>query len=446
MHTLNIRVTHKKADIQTLEAISFPDIKKTMIDIYNLPSVKECVIIQTCNRVEIFAAGKDCDLVYHDIIDYLMENTMDKMRKAHPVPPDMSPQMLMSHVVKKAKGVHDVIETDFHTDALYHLLRLTSGLESMIVGEDQIQGQVRDSYHLATSANTMGPFLKNIFTKALHVGQRVRSETSINEGAVSIGSAAVELAESIFGTLKGKTVMLIGAGEMGSLVAKSLGEHEIKGLIVANRTHARGVKIAESLNGKAVKFNEVEDWIKKSDLIITATGAPRAILSAKKIEKATKGRKKDLVIIDVATPRDVDEKAGDLPHVKLYNIDGLRDVADKNQALREKEAVKAEEIIEEDISLLVKQIYHIDVEDVVKTLFNNAEKIRERELAKALKMLNSMNGKEKQVLDDLTRVITTRTVTPIAAEIRRAAEVGDKDTIKAAEKLIIKHHHKKYRE
>jgi glutamyl-tRNA reductase len=443
MHTLNIRVTHKKADIQTLEAISFQDVKKTMIEICNLPSVKECVIIQTCNRVEIFAAGKDCDLAYHDIIDYLMENTMNKMRNAYTMPSEMTPDKLMEHVVSKAKGMHDVIETDFHTDALYHLLRLTSGLESMIVGEDQVLGQVRDSYHLAASANTLGPFLKSIFTKALHVGQRVRSETSINEGAVSIGSAAVELAESILGTLKGNTVMLIGAGEMGALITKSLEEHRIKELIVANRTYARGVKIAEMLNGKAVKFKDVEVWIKKSDLIITATGSPRAILSAKKIEKATKDRKKELVIIDVATPRDVEESAGKIKHVMLYNIDSLREVADKNKALREKEAIKVEEIIEEEISLLVKQIYHTDVEDIVKILFNHAEGVRKKELTKALRMLNGMNGKEKQILDDLTRVITTRTMSPIASKIRRAAEVGDKDTIRSAQKLFIKQRHQK---
>jgi glutamyl-tRNA reductase len=438
MHTINIRVTHKKADVPTLEAISFSDIKKTMIDICNLPSVKECAIIQTCNRVEIFAAAKDVDLAYHNIIDYVMETTMAKMRKVHHVPPEMSQEMLMSHVINKAKGMHDVIESEFHTDALHHLLRLTSGLESMIVGEDQVLGQVRDSYHLAASANTMGPFLKNIFTKALHVGQRTRAETSINEGAVSIGSAAVELAESIFKTLKGKTVMLIGAGEMGSLVAKALRDYEIEGLIVANRTYTRGVKIAKLLNGKAVKFDEVEDWIKKSDLIITATGAPRAILPAGKIKNATKGRKKDLVIIDVATPRDVDEKAGKLPHVKLYNIDSLGEVAEKNKKLREREVVKVEAIIEEEISLLVKQIYQIDVEDIVKTIFNNAEHVRKKELARAIRMLNNMNGKEKQVLDDLTKVIINRTVSPIANEIRKAAETGDKTTINAAERLFVK--------
>lgn len=443
MHTLNIRVTHKKADIQTLEAISFKDVKKAMIEICKLPSVKECIIIQTCNRVEIFAAGEDCDLAYHDIIDYLMESTMNKMRKVRTLPPGMTPDKLMAHVVKKAKGVHDVIETDFHTDALYHLLRLTTGLESMIVGEDQVLGQVRDAYNLAESANTTGPFLKKIFTKSLHVGQITRSETAINEGAVSIGSAAVELAESIFKTLKGKTAMLIGAGEMGSLIAKSLGEHKIKELIVANRTHARGVKIAKLLNGRAVKFADVEAWIKKSDLIITATASPNAILSAKKIENATEGRKKDLVIIDVATPRDVEGAAEKLPHVKLYNIDGLRDVAEKNKAIREKEAIKVEEIIEEEMALLIKQIYHIDVEDVVKSLFNSAEAIRKKELEKALNMLNGINGKDRQVLDDLTRVITTRTVSPIAQEIRKAAEIGDKETINAAQKLFIRHRHKK---
>ena len=146
----------------------------------------------------------------------------------------------------------------------------------------------------------------------------------------------------------------------------------------------------------------------------------------------------------MATPRDVDEKAGNLPRVRLYNIDGLGEIAEKNKRLREMEAIKAEAIIEEEISLLVNQIYHIDVADIVKTLFNNAERVRKKELGKALKMLNGINGKEKQVLDDLTRVIITRTVSPIANEIWKAAEIGDKDTIDAAERLFIKEpRHKK---
>lgn len=438
MHTINVRVTHKMADVQTLEAFSFPDVKKAMIDICNLSSVRECIILQTCNRVEIFAAAEDVDLAYHDIIDYVMESTMAKMKKSNHLPPNIPPEKLMEHMINSSKMMHDVIESEFHTNALHHLLRLTSGLESMIVGEDQVLGQVRDSCHLAASADTLGPFLKDIFTKALHVGQRTRSETSINEGAVSIGSAAVELAESIFETLKGKTVMLIGAGEMGSLIAKALGGHDIKELIVANRTHSRGIEIAKLLNGRAIKFSEVEDGIKKSDLIITATGAPRAILSAEKIKNATKGRRRDLVIIDVATPRDVDENAGELSRIKLHNIDSLRVIADKNKRLRELEAAKVEAIIEEEISLLVKHIYHIDVEGIVKTLFNNAERIRTRELEKAVRMLNGINGKEKQVLDDLTRVIITRTMSPIVNEIRKAAEVGDNDTIDAAERLFVK--------
>ena len=140
----------------------------------------------------------------------------------------------------------------------------------------------------------------------------------------------------------------------------------------------------------------------------------------------------------MATPRDVDEKAGKLPHVKLYNIDSLGEVAEKNKKLREREVVKVEAIIEEEISLLVKQIYHIDVEDIVKTIFNNAEHVRKKELARAIRMLNGADGKEKQVLDDLTKVIINRTVSPIANEIRKAAEIGDKNTINAAERLFVK--------
>ncbi|MFQ6105758.1 MAG: glutamyl-tRNA reductase, partial [Candidatus Hydrothermarchaeaceae archaeon] len=377
------------------------------------------------------------DVVYHEVMDYLMDKGISRMKR-HLPKHELPPEKLLEHMIEMSKNFHDVIEVDLHSAALHHLLRLTSGLESMIVGEDQILGQVRDAYQLAYGANTVGPFFKSVFSKAIHVGGRVRTETRINEGVVSIGSAAVELAKSILGSLEGKTILLVGAGEMGKLVAKSLKDLDLN-ILVANRTPARSVELAKELKGKIVRFDEIIEGIKNSDLVITATGAPHAIITEEMVRGAVEGRKKKLVVIDLGVPRNVEDKAGRLRNVKLANIDDLRGIAEKNRRLREMEAVKVESIIEEELSLLEKQIYHIDVESIVKAIFGEAERIRRGELEKAIKMLgDGVEEKEKEVLDDLTRVIINRTMSPIAGKIREAAEKGDALAIKIAEKWFMK--------
>lgn len=437
MHTVNIRVTHQKADVATLETFSFPDVRRALKDIAGLPSVKECVIIQTCNRVEIYAAAEDVGTAYHDIIDYIMEKTVSRMKKH--IPSKVHPDQLVDHMINSSKKFHDVIEVEYHSAALHHLMRLACGLESMIVGEDQILGQVRDSYHLAYGARTIGPFFKSIFSKAIHVGQRARRDTRINKGAVSIGSAAVELAQSVLGDLARKTVLLIGAGEMGTLVARSLsrvnGNMEI---IVTNRTLERSKRIAEDIGAEVLDFKKLEDGLRRADLVITATSAPRSLIRESVVKKLVEEGKRRLVIIDVSIPRNVDQKVADLPGVELFNIDSLRGIAEKNKRQREMEAVKVEEIIEEELSLLEKRLYRIDVEDVVKTIFGYAEEVRKKELGRAKRMLgDGVDDRELRILDDLTRVIINRTMSPIVGKLRKAAETGDKEIINAAEKWFL---------
>jgi glutamyl-tRNA reductase len=442
-----MRVTHHTADIPTLELFAFRDVKKALRDMVSLPSINECVIIQTCNRVEIFAAGEDVDDVWHDLRDYVSGDVISKMKHKLQMTKGVPPQNLVDHVRMMSKKYHEIIETEFHASALRHLLRLTSGLESMIVGEDQILGQVRDAYQLAKECGTVGPHFDNIFTKAINVGKLVRKETRINKGAVSIGSAAVELAESVLGSLQGKNVLLIGAGEMGKLVMKSLKERSLGKTYVANRTFEKAVTIAEELKGEALSFDELERGIRASDLVITATSAPDVLLTKEKVKRAIEGKEKEeLVIIDVAIPRDVDEKVAELRGVRLFNIDGLRSIAAKNRLEREKEVIKVESIIERELNLLIKQVHRTDIEDVIKVLFKKAENIRRKELDRALRMLGDGVGeREKNILDDLTRVIITKTISPIADNIRRAAEVGDTEAIAIAQKWFSEeiHHHRR---
>ncbi|MBI4345018.1 MAG: glutamyl-tRNA reductase, partial [Euryarchaeota archaeon] len=277
-----------------------------------------------------------------------------------------------------------------------------------------------------------------IFTKAINVGKRVRTETEINKGAVSIGSAAVELAEGQLSTLKGKNALLIGAGDMGILVAKSLEGRELEGIFVANRTYERGLALAEELGGRVLRFEEIQEGMRGADLVITASKAPHALITRERVQEALQGRTRgELVIVDVGIPRNVEAEVGSIPGVKLFNIDGLREIAERNRRLREREAAKVMAIIEEETALLLKQIYHIDVEEIVKTIFEDAEEVRRKEVERALRMLGEVGEKERAVIEDLSKVLVKRSVAPIAGKIRRAAEKGDSTSIKMVERLFL---------
>ncbi len=437
MHTINVRVTHKKADVPTLEAISFPDILEALSDIKKLPSIKGCIIIQTCNRMEIFAASENVNEAHHDLLDYIMSETIAKFKKHFGNGGSQMPrEKILEHMITASKKFHDVIEVEYHTTAILHLLRLTCGLESMIIGEDQIIGQVKDSYNQAKSLDATNSFLDTVFTKCINVGRRVRAETGINKGAVSIGSAAVDLAKNILGDLEGKKILILGAGDMGKLITKSLAELKTEDIVVANRTFDRGVSLANKLGGRAVRYEDMDKELRDTDLLITATGSRAPVILPKAINAVLKNRKKshDLVIIDVANPRDVHPGVGKLQGIRLLNIDSLREVAEQNLKKRMKEVFAVEEIIEEEISLLEKQLYHADVETIVQAVFKNAEDVRTKELERAIKMLgNGLGDKEKEVINRLTKVIVKKTMSPITKQIRRVAELNDEEALRAAE-------------
>ncbi len=435
MHTVNIRVTHKRADVETLETFAFPDVEKALRDIHSLPHVEECVIIQTCNRVEIFAASEDVRAARHHIVDYIMEDVLSRMRRRRGISEQecVPPEVLANQIIKFSSKLHDVMEVDYHTDALRHLLRLASGVESMIVGEDQILGQVRDAYNLARRAGTVGQFFDKIFTKAIHVGKLVRSTTGINKGAVSIGSAAVELAEQVLGTLRGRRVLLIGAGEMGKLVSKALWSYQPAEILVANRTWSKAERLAAELGGRAVRFSDIPEVIPQSDLVITATSSDKPIITKEVLGDGSRS----MVIIDVAIPRNVSQDVASLPGVRLFNIDDLREVAERNKKAREREIERVEEIIDRELGMLIRHLYRIDVEGIVRELFREAESVRRREMERALRMLgNGVSERERRIIEDLSRVLVKRITSPIAENLRRAAEMGDQEAVRVAEKLL----------
>lgn len=412
---LNLRITYEGAKVSTIEAATFRDPYEAMKEICLLEFVEECIILQTCNRVEIYTVVTDKGEAERGIIDYWLKKTRvdgDKLHKS--------------------------IEVSTNSEAYRHLLSLASGLKSMIIGEDQILGQIRDAYIKSRDIETTGSILGTAFMKAVSVGRRARKETSINKGAVSISSSAVDLIEGVLGGLNGIRVLVIGAGEAGTLVGKALAERKTVSTFVANRTYKRAVRLSQMTGGKAIRFDKLDEMLPTVDVIIVATGAPHYILTKKRVEKALLKRKKKgkMIIVDISQPRNVENKVRLLPNVELHDIDALRATAEENLKKRLKEAEKAKEIVLEEVKHLELLIKRKQAEPVISDLCARMEKIRQKELKKALKMLKSVNERQRTIINDLTKVLIRRTLQPAFNNLRVAAEKGDLELISAVEKLF----------
>ena len=394
---LNLRVDHKIADIQSMENIS-KDIDDLFWNLQEKYSVGEYVEISTCNRKEYYIKN-----------DNISED-----------------DELLSHE-------NQSIIIEYGNSAVMHLLRMTSGLESMIVGEDQILGQVKDAKHKAMKEHHCGKALDAVFTKAIHVGQVVRNKTNINKGSVSIGSAAIDLAEKHMGSLDDKSVLVIGAGKMGKLVAKALAEKDLNAIFVANRTYYVAVELAKDLGGEAILFSELEKYLATADLVISATSAPHAIITKKRLLGIERDYD-DLMMVDIANPRDISEDVSELG-VKLFNIDDLREIADENTNLRIKEFGQAENIIDEEFILLKESFKIMEVEETLASLRSSMEEIRQRETKKALVKLADVDGSAK-ILNNLTNSIVNKIFFDISKNVKDAAKDENKEVVAAAEYLF----------
>jgi glutamyl-tRNA reductase len=416
-HVINVRITHKTAHVPLMEAVAFKEKGKALAEIRSMGNVEECLILQTCNRIELF------------VVTEAAEETVAAAKT-----------YLANRAAEKVEDATKVIETAVDSHAFNHLLKVTSGLESMVIGEDQVLNQVWDAYLEAENAKTIGPILRHLFNRAMTVGRRVRNETGINKGAVSIGSAAVELAVSLLGNLEDKKILVMGAGEIGTLVAKALARRCLSPIFIANRTYARAVKLAEDLSGKAVKFNQFEEVLVDADVVICSTAAPHYLLTKDIISRLMSQRvnKNGIVIIDISNPRNVEKAVQEVPATKLYNIDDLQLIANKNKHQREKSIEKAIKILEQELLILNDDMKSLSVRLIVSSLLSRAEDVRQKELATALNMLGNLDEKQKRVLEDLTSILLKQTFIPIVENLRLAAKNGDEKLIETAVKLFEK--------
>lgn len=373
----------------------------------DLRGVSEYIIVRSCNRLEVYTATCDNRATREDL-EKLIRMAV--------------PSTNISYVLEDR-------------DSIRHLFAVVCGLDSLIVGEDQIQHQVRECYMKAREEGHVGAMLTRLFDKAMIVGKRVRSETALNKGAVSVGSASVELAEKRIGDLGGKSITILGAGDMASVIAKNLIGKNIGAVFVSNRTYARALELASELGGTAVSMQRMEEAMADSDLVLVATSAPHTVVHRSGVEAAMSARPdRRMLIIDVSVPRNVDEDVFEVPGVDLETMDSLMEIAAENANRRRNEIVSAERIITQELQRMDTEAKEQMANDVIRRIGVKLAAIRDRELQTAMARAGSTDIDE--LLNDFSRAMVSRITADVYNNLREASRNGRTDTCSAAVELF----------
>nr|WP_275589230.1 glutamyl-tRNA reductase [Sporohalobacter salinus] len=410
-------LNHKMASVEIREQTSFTSQEKedalNIIDDHN--QVLEGVILATCNRTEIYVISSNREAGTEFILELLSQfSTLNQ------------------------KDLSKYLYAYFNLDAVTHLYKVASGLDSMILGEEQILGQIKSAFELAKEQSTIDTILHHLFTEALKVGKRARNETSINENAASVSYAAVELANKIFGSLDEKRILILGTGEMSKLTLKNLVDHGVEDVLVANRTFSKAKDLADDFNGKAIRWKEIEEQLNQIDIVISSTGAPHYIIRYDMIEKILPNRgHKPLFFIDIAVPRDIEPEIHDLSKVYAYNIDDLKSVVEANLKERKKAVKFVNEIIKKEVTAFDKWQNSRNAVPIIKSLRKQAEEIRQEELDRAFTKLDDIDEEEKNVIKSLTHKIVNKLLHNPTVQVKEFANIENNQVyLEAVNKLF----------
>lgn len=380
---INIGMNHETAPVELRECLAGEQAGPVRIlsEMRNSGCFEESIFISTCNRVEAVCTTKDIISAEKKLISLMAD---------------------FGNISEENIRKHIYILKD--SEAVKHLFRVASSLDSMVVGEPQILGQVKDAYRLAAvNEKTTGVIINRMMHKAFNVAKRVRTETGISETAVSISYAAVELAKKIFFSLEGRTALLVGAGEMAELAARHLVNQGVHNIIVANRSFERAVSVSESFGGKPVFFEELGTQLVEADIVITSTAATEFIITSKMVKDVIRKRKnRPLFFIDIAVPRDVEPKVNNLDNIFLYDIDDLREVVNENSSQRRQEALIAERIVEEEVIKFSKWMETLEVVPTIIAMQEKVSSIREAEIKKSLPGLGKLSSEQMESIETLT--------------------------------------------
>ncbi len=405
---VNIGMNHETAPVELRECLAkepgTPDV--ALAGMRELACIKEGLFLSTCNRVEALFTTEDPREAKTAVISLMSR---------------------LGGISGEAFSSHIFVNEDI--DAVRHIFRVASSLDSMVVGEPQILGQIKEAYARATREKTSGVILNRLMHRAFHVAKRVRSETGISDAAVSVSYAAVELAKKIFYDLSGKTVLLIGAGEMAELAARHLLNQGIGSLRVANRSFRRAVEVAQHFDASPVYFDEIGAQLLEADIVISSTGSPEFVISYPLVKGSLrKRRNRPLFIIDIAVPRDVDPRVNDLGNVYVYDIDDLKGVIQINMTQRQQEALKAERIVEEEVIKFEKWLRTLEVVPTIKSLKEKVEAIRKTELKKSLAGQGDFTFSQTRVIEKLTASIAEKIINDPILFLKEKADRPSKNT------------------
>ena len=406
-------VNHKTAPVEVREQLAIPDKKlaDALRQLMSVNGVREAMILSTCNRVEVLAHTNG----RADLRQFLRQHF------------GLEPGLYEPHLYEYREH-----------DAVRHIFRVASSVDSLVVGEPQILGQVKEAYAMARAAGTVQSHLDLLLTRAFAVAKRVRTETAVGSSSVSIASVAVDLAERIFGSLQGKQVCLVGAGKMSEIAARHLLARGAGPMFVANRTYDRAQTLAQRFGGRAIRFDELYDHCDQADIVITSTGAPVAIFRREHGERFLSRRKnRPMFFIDIAVPRDVDPEMNKLAGLFVYDIDDLQDAAASHAAERSKEAERAERIIDDEVGRFNARVQSLHVVPAIVSLQDYVETIRQAELDRVRGRLGHLSPEQEHALEALTRGIVNKILHTPITRLKSAAAGPEVTTLIEAFKKIF---------
>jgi glutamyl-tRNA reductase len=416
-------INHNTAPIEVRERLAIPstrlaDATRTLL---HQPGIREGLILSTCNRVELLTLQDDAA----DAPDIADAATAQPQTKADLL------RFLHEYFAVPANDIRPHLYEHHGREAVRHLFRVASSLDSMVVGEPQILGQVKESYTIAREVGGVSTHLESLLQRTFTVAKKIRTETQIGSSSVSIASVAVDLARKIFGSLQGKTVLLVGAGKMSELAARHLIEHGASSILVANRTHSRAEKIAAALAApailaEAIPFDNIYAQAPRADIVITSTGAPQKIFDRSHGQQFLHTRRnRPMFFIDIAVPRDVDPRMNEVEGCFVYDIDDLQQVAAANLADRGREAAAAETIVSREVDKYHERLQSRDAVPAIKALQQQAEELRQAELARSQSKLATLSPEQRQAVDALTRSLTAKLLHPQLTALRESTRSKD---------------------
>ncbi|MDH5593443.1 MAG: glutamyl-tRNA reductase [Gammaproteobacteria bacterium] len=413
MSLLAFSINHNTAPVEIRERVNFAPEKmdQALTGLRACPDVNEAAILSTCNRTEIY-----CD------IDNGNQDSLVKWFSQY-------------HQIDE-REIEPYVFVHPDQEAVRHILRVACGLDSMVLGEPQILGQLKDAYSIANKAGTLGIFLNRLFQYSFSVAKRIRTNTAIGGSPVSVAFAAVSLAKQIFSDMSNHTALLIGAGDTIELTARHLKENGIQRMIVANRTIERAGLLAEEFGAKAIALSEMPDHLAEADIVISSTASQLPILGKGTVERAIKQRKhRPIFMVDIAVPRDIEPEVGNMQDVYLYSVDDLKEIIDEGMKSRQEAARQAEEIIDTEVLHFMNWLQSLEAVSLVKNYRENAEAICQETLDKAKrKLANGENPEE--VLEELANLLTNKLVHQPSVQMKQASYEGRHDLLEAARILL----------